>query len=153
MPSLWNDNLNLSELRLRRLCGIDIILLFYWPEVSCFFCVSFNATRLLLLLHDLSSQTYQKKNESKTKNKNIKTKTQKTHKQKKIGEMKKQFLHLHLTQVILSSKCYDLSTIRPTFLPNYNLTQKMLLSASIANYSFRGTTLINNDIKDKITQQ
>ena len=77
MPSLWNDNLNLSELRLRRLCGIDIILLFYWPEVSCFFCVSFNATRLLLLLHDLSSQTYQKKNESKTKNKNIKTKTKK----------------------------------------------------------------------------
>ena len=77
MPSLWNDNLNLSELRLLRLCGIDIILLFYWPEVSCFFCVSFNATRLLLLLHDLSSQTYQKKNESKTKNKNIKTKTKK----------------------------------------------------------------------------
>ena len=101
MPSPWNDNPNPSELRLRRLCGIDIVLLFYCPEVSCFFCLSLNATRQLLLLHNLSSQTYQKKNKGKTKNKNKKIKRQKPNQQKEIGEMKKQFLDLHLTQVIL----------------------------------------------------
>ena len=101
MPNLWNDYLSPSELRLRRLCSIDIVLLFYCHEVSCFFCVSFNATRLLLPLHNLSSQTYQKEKKSKTKNKNKKRKSQKTNKQKKIGEMKKQFLDFHLPPVIL----------------------------------------------------
>ena len=67
MPNLWNDYLSPSELRLRRLCSIDIVLLFYFHEVSCFFCVSFNATRLLLPLHNLSSQTYQKKKKKQNK--------------------------------------------------------------------------------------
>ena len=80
MPNLWNDYLSPSELRLRRLCSIDIVLLFYCHEVSCFFCVSFNATRLLLPLHNLSSQTYQKKKKKakqKTKKENHKKQTSK----------------------------------------------------------------------------
>ena len=142
-PSLWNDNLNPSELRRCRLCSIDIVLLFYCHEISCFFCVSFNATRLLLPLHNLSSQNYQKITK--------KRKSIKTNKQKKIGEMKKQFLDFHLTPVILSSKCYDLSTIRHTFLAKFqsysnDVTRTVLLSASITNYSLRGTTWIYNNI-------